>query len=451
MKNKISDILSALRARVGDLWWYSLMMSIVGLFVSVLNLIVGAFLVPAKVPLHDMGAIAPFQSMMITVFSVANIVAYLGLKYTSRFHVEEKPGHIKSLFRHILLVTFLISVVAVVFLLLFRVPIQLRFKFADSRVVIAVAGCLFLAPFIPVLKSMARGVMAFGGVVISNILLSVTRLILILLLLERGGLLGYWTATFGSSFVLVLFLFWLLRGYLKPSLTATSYKEHRLEMGGFLRSGGLVPVIIGISILVESVAIRNFTSIEDSAGYYMAMVFGSIPLFLSCAITPFLLPMITQRQHKGEDGGSLLLQSVSVIMILGTVLVIGFGLSGNWLLNLREVWRIHASYSPLIWKIGVVSVLQGVITAFSEHENACNKFKYVKVYITIYLLDMICVYSFLGWGAFQGILPAGIWQYFNELFSARLNLAVLIMMLSRGLLAMYVFWRIWQDRQIKTG
>ena len=450
MKNKITDSLSGVRARVGDLWWYSMMMSAVGVFVSIVNFVIGAFLVPAKVPLHDMGAIAPFQSMMVSVVSVANIVAYLGLKYSSQFRAEGKPGHIKSLFRHVLIVTLLISVLSVVVFLLFRNPIQLRFKFADSRVIIAIAGCLFLAPFVPVLSSMSRGLILFGGVILSNILLPLARLILILLLLERGGLLGYWTAGFGATFIFIFFLFWLLRGYLKPDLIATSYKEHRLEMGSFLKSGGLVPVVIGVCILVEAIAIRNFTSVEDSAGYYIALMFGGIPMFLSCAITPWLLPMITHRQHKGEDAGGLLLQSVSVILILGGILVIGFGLAGNWLLNLREAWSIHAVYSPLIWKIGVVSVFQGVIVAFSEHENACNKFKYVKVYLSVYLLDMICVYAFLGWGAFQSLLPTDVWQYFNELFAARLDLAVLIMMLSRGLLAWYVFYRIWKDRRKKS-
>lgn len=444
---KLLDMFSALRTRLGDLWWYSFLMFAAGMLANVLNFVVGAFLVPAKVPLHDMGAIAPFQSMLVATISVANIIAYLGLKYASQFRAEEKPGHIKSLFRHLLLVTLFISVFAGVVLLLFKTPIQVRFKFADSRIILVMAGCLFLAPFIPVLSSMARGIMSFPGFITSKVLLPVARLILIILLLERGGLLGYWTAAFGSSLVLVLFLFWLLRDYLKPSIVATSYKEHRLEMWSFLRSGGLVPVVAGVCVLVEAIAIRNFTSIEDSAGYYIALIFGQIPMFVSGAIMPFLLPLITHRQHKGEDAGGLLLQSVSVILILGGILVIGFGLAGNWLLNLREAWRIHADYSPLIWRIGLVSVFQGVITAFSEHENACNKFKYVKVYLPVYLLDMICVYSFLGWGAFQSVLSPAVWQYFNELFSARLDLAVLVMMISRGVLAGYVFWQLWRGKR----
>jgi O-antigen/teichoic acid export membrane protein len=266
------NIISNLRTRFGDLWWYSFWMFAAGMVANVLNFVVGAFLVPAKVPLHDMGAIAPFQSMLLASISVANIVAYLGLKYTSQFRAEKKEGQIKSLFRHLLLATLCISVVTVVIILLLNDSIQVRFKFADSRIILVMAGCLFLSPFVPVLSSIARGVMSFPGFITSKILLPVARLTLIVLLLERGGLLGYWTATFGATFVLVLFLFWLLRDYFKPGLIATSYKEHRREMGSFLKSGGLVPVVIGVCILVEAVAIRNFTSVEDSAGYYIVLI-----------------------------------------------------------------------------------------------------------------------------------------------------------------------------------
>jgi len=297
----------------------------------------------------------------------------------------------------------------------------------------------------PVLRVAAQGLMRFRYMILSGVVRPIVYLILMLLLLKRFQLLGYLIALLGASFAVVLYLLWSVREYIGPEIRAEGYGA---EWGKIRRYGlnvGSVALLVGFAAIIEPWTIRNFTPRMDSAGYYVAFMFGQIPMYLSAAFTPFLFPLISERFEKGEKTDHMLFQSVVAMLLIGLPLLVFFVFGGRWFLGLRASWRQYVDYAPLLWKISLVSILQSVLGAFLAHENACSRFRYVKWFAPVLVLEVVLLYGLMGWHELRAVVPAGLWEPVQAVVQHKLAFAVWMMMGTRVVLVLAAGLCLWRE------
>lgn len=424
----------ALKRRCGRLWYYSLLQFVCSKLQDVVNLVVGAFLVPAFISSDDLGAIVPFRMILAFAAILMSVFTRVALKYLNIFHVEGNSGRIKALLLDLGKVAVLFSILSVVAIILGRDFVAARLRLPDYRLLWVLSFALVMAFWTPLLTVAAQGLMRFRHIIFSNVVRGIVYLALAVILLRQFQLLGFLLAVSGASFVVLVYLLWVLRDCLGQSVVSVRYDEHWSGIRCYALNVGTVAVLMGIAAIVEPWTIRNFTPRVDSAGYYMAFMFGQVPLFLSAAFTPFLFPLISERFERGERTQHMLMQSVVAVLCLGVPFVIFTYFFGEWLLGLNEAWRVYIAYAPFVWRVGGVSVLQGLIIAFMAHENACSRFGYVKFFSVVFIAEVILLYCLMGWIVFKSIVPIDVWQMVQNIVSHKLSFAVWMMLATRCLL-----------------
>jgi len=271
-------------------------------------------------------------------------------------------------------------------------------------------------------------------------------MLLMLFLLERFQLLGYLTALLGATVGVALYLLWSIREYIRPGIVCKSYGAQWSRIRSYGLNVGSVAFFLGLTAIVEPWAIRNFTPRVDSAGYYMAFMFGQIPLYLSAAFTPFLFPLISEQHERGMKTHHMMHQSIAAVVLVGMPLTVFFFFGSAWLLGLRTSWEAYIAYAPLVWKVSVVSVFQSMLVAFMTHENACSRFQYVKWFVPTLAVEAVLLYCLMGWDVFRPWMPEGVWNVVQGVVENKLAFAVWMMMGTKAVLVAVGAWCIWCGR-----
>ena len=432
---RLSKLRATAKQRVGSLWYYSALQFLFMKIGDVINLIVGVFLVPAFISSDDLGAIVPFRMILLLAAMPMAVLTRVAVKFVNAFHVDEARGQVKALLRDLAAVAAILSITTLIGMWLGREFLQARLKIDDVRILYVLTVSIVLALWMPVLGAATQGLMRFRHIILSGVVRPVVYLVLILLLLRSWQLLGYLAATLGGVLAVILYQAWSVRGYLSPSIRAERYSAHWGAIRKYTWNVGSVTLLMGLGMLVEPWVIRHFAARVDSAGYYMAFTFGQIPLYISGAFVPFLFPLISAKHEKGERTEHMLKQSMLAVLLVGVPLTIAFAFGGRWLLELRGAWRQYADYSPYLWRIGIVSTLQGMILAFMQHENACYRFRYIKGFVAVYAIEIVLLYCLMGWTVFRPWLPVEIWEAVQSVVRHKLAFAVWMMLGTRVVLA----------------
>ncbi|MBT3294524.1 MAG: hypothetical protein HN383_04580 [Verrucomicrobia bacterium] len=431
------------KAGIGLLWWYSALQFVFSKVENLVNLYVGAFLMVDLVSREDLGAVVPFRMIIAFAALPMGVLTRTAVKFINTFHVGEQRGRVKALLRDLAAVALVLSVLALVVLSVGQGFFQARMKFDDPLIYWVLVVTLILSLWMPVLRVAAQGLMRFRHMILSGVVRPIVYLILMLLLLKRFQLLGYLVALLGAACGVAVYLVWSIREYIGPGIEPASYGA---EWGKIRRYGvnvGSVALLLGFAAIVEPWTIRNFATQMDSAGYYVAFMFGQTPLYLAAAFTPFLFPLISQQHERGEKTDHMLFQSVVAVLLIGAPLLIFFVSGGEWLLGLRVSWRQYMDYAPLLWKVSIVSILQCVLGAFIAHENACSRFHYVKWFVPILIAEIALLYGLMGWHVFRPWVPGGVWDVVQGVVEYKLGFAVWMMVGTRVVLVLAAglcFW-----------
>ncbi|NQU38473.1 MAG: hypothetical protein HQ523_00810 [Lentisphaerae bacterium] len=435
------------RLRLGPLWWYSALQFGFSKIENLVNLYVGAFLMVDVIGSDDLGAVVPFRMIIAFALLPMGFVTQTAVKFINAFHVGEQKGEVKTLLRDLGMLALGLSVVTVVGLWFGQEFIQARMKFEDPRIYWILVATLVLSLWLPILNVAAQGLMRFRHMILSNVVRPLVYLVLMLLLLKRFQLLGYLTALLGASFAVLLYLVWSIREYIRPGIALKPYGAQWGKIRHYAFHVGSVGLLLGLAAIVEPWTIRNFASRMDSAGYYVAFMFGQIPLYLSAAFTPFLFPLISQRHEQGLKTDHMLIQSLGVVLFVGLPLVLLSAVGGEWLLSARESWSRYVEYAPLIWRVSVVGVLQSLLMAIMAHENACSRFKYVKWFVPMLVAEIVLLYCLMGWHVFRPWLPQGVWETVQQVVEHKLTFAVWMMVGTRAVLVMVAGWFFFWGRE----
>ena len=99
MRYSLRNIVSNLRSRLGDFWWYSVLVFVSARLGDVINAFVGLWLVPKYVPQEELGAVLQLTQVAGTFGLPLGILVYTYMKFLNTYHTHGEHGKVKSLIR----------------------------------------------------------------------------------------------------------------------------------------------------------------------------------------------------------------------------------------------------------------------------------------------------------------------------------------------------------------
>lgn len=98
---RLGSIKCAIKGRLGELWWYTILLFVAQQFGAVINAFIGLWLVPKYVPQQELGAILPLAQVGTALTVPLSVLAITFSKYVNLFATQGEYGKVKVLLRDV--------------------------------------------------------------------------------------------------------------------------------------------------------------------------------------------------------------------------------------------------------------------------------------------------------------------------------------------------------------
>lgn len=398
--------LSRLHDRLGDLWWYTLLMFGAQRFADAINLFVGLWLVPKFVPQSELGAVMPLAQFVSFVGIPLSIVAIPFMKFLGEYAERGEMGKVKALLRDVFLGT-----AAMALLTLLIAWAAMPFVFERLRVQVGSLGILIVGVSIlsagaNIFQNAAQGLKLFRATIWFSAISAPLRLVLMLATMPFRALSGYFVGQGACPAVMVLGSLWALRRKLGPSVKAGPYL--RADWGRIWRYTwpiALNTVAATVFLSVDQLVIRHRLSEFDSAGYYMISRFAEIANYLGSAFAFFLFPLVAGRPGKDAESRRVLRHSLLGTVAGGLLVALLLLLGGRALLGLNAQWAVYQPLSFEMFLLAVCNTLTVANGCITMYEMAQGRFRFLWYLLPVLSLKMVLLYCLTGYTFFAGMLP----------------------------------------------
>ena len=399
-------LLDKLHARLGDFWWYSLMLFCAMRAADCLNVFVGLWLVPKYVEPSELGAVMPLTQL-------ANFFAIPIAVFASTFRnelttlaINRKFGQMKTLMRGVFIATAVFLFLAIV-ICRFVLPAYLeRIRVAEGSLAIVILISSFFATISPIYSNALQSLKKFKANSLISLIGAPVRLLTMLITMPLRALTGYFVGqTAPSAFAIVGSVVALRK---ELSVPAEPYWNRKIvrRFGRLFLIFGVNAVAGGISSLVETTVLRQRLPELDSAAYYMVTRFSDIAGFLASALVFTLFPFTAELAAKGKDTRPLIVKTSLAVFVTNAALAAFFWLFGEQILAFLPHGSDYAAFWWAIpWIIAITSIT--LFTNFyGTGELSAFRFGYMKCMIPLNLLYPAALLLVTGHGYFTAYLPA---------------------------------------------
>jgi O-antigen/teichoic acid export membrane protein len=411
---------------------------------SIVKLYVGLFYLPDRLTDTDLSAVEPVTRLVGFGTIPMLVMGQVAVKYLSSYQARDERGKIKCILLDMGLLTLVFSLVMAGVLVASYGALSVRLHFEGQSLLPGLLALLVLSCWQPYIAIVLQGLQRFRVVMVNSMAQPVVLLGLLVGLLPALHFAGFLWAKCLSAFVPILVGLVALRVYLAPHVALRSYRDEWRSILAFTWPLGISAVAGSVQGFVEPLVIRHWLPAADGAGYYMACRFGWIPMYLVSTIGFVVFPLFSLHHEKGNSTHDLFREAMRGTAWLGGLAVVGLGVLSPWLFTLYAPWKQYAEFAPLVWQIGVVGVLQSLVSTYAMHRMARRDFRYLWVTVPVMLAESVWLYVTFGWGAFRGILPVGLWSWVLEHITRSVDYVVLVMLVARvvtvALLAIQAHW-----------
>ena len=403
--------LDRLHARLGDFWWYSLMLFVALRAADCLNVFVGLWLVPKYVEPAELGAVMPLTNF-------ANFLAIPIAVFASTFRneltslaINRKFGQMKTLMRGVFIATAVFLFLAIV-ICRFILPAYLeRIRVAEGSLGILILVSSFVGTVSPIYSNALQSLRKFKTYSLIGLLGAPIRLLTMLIAMPLRAITGYFVGqTAPSAFSIVASVFGLRKELSVPAEPYWS-REIITRFGRLFLIFGVSAAAGGISSLVESTVLRQRLPEIDSAAYYMVTRFSDIASFLAAVLSVTIFPFTAELAAKGKNARPLILKASLVVFVTNAVLALFFWIFGERIIAFLPHGCEYASFWWAIpWIIAITS-LSHFCSFYSTAEVSAFRFGYMKWMIPLTLAYPAAMLLVTGYGYFSAYLPAS-WTNF---------------------------------------
>ena len=185
------QLLQRLHARIGDFWWYSLMLFVACRAADLLNAFVGLWLVPKYVDPSELGAVLPLTQFANFLAIPAAAFANAFRNEVSRLSVGKEFGKLKTLMRGVFIATAIFLFLAIV-VARFTMPLLLeRIRIVEGSLGFVIIAASFVGAVSPIYTNALQALKKFREQSIINVISAPIRLIAMLIAMPFRAITGY--------------------------------------------------------------------------------------------------------------------------------------------------------------------------------------------------------------------------------------------------------------------
>lgn len=425
-------VLSCLKGKLGDLWWYTAWLFVAQRIGDVINMFVGLWLVPRYVPMEELGVVLPITAVVGFLALPLTIVVTPFQKFITQFNESGEIGKVKSLIRDVFVGTFVLG--SVVFLIAWLV---LPFFFERMRVAAGSLGALILAVSIAgavsgVFGAAVGGVKRFGACAWFALLGAPLRLVVMALTMPFRALSGYVLGQGAPHGVYILGSIWVLRDYFRCDVKCVPYlREHGREILLYALPFALWTIALTFSGSVDALVIRHRLSDFESAGYYVVTRFSEIAGYLGLVFPSLTFPLVASKKKDDANARRILCHSVWGTAICGLVCVCALGVGGRTLLGLTKVWQPYQPLAVHMCVLAANTVLVVVANCLFTFEMAQGRFRFLWYAIPLLAVKCVVLYCLTGYTFFGQWLPDEVMRAIEAFNPCRLSVVIGVLLISQ--------------------
>ena len=377
--------LEKLRARLGDFWWYTLMIFLACRAADALNMFVGLWLVPRCVDMKELGAVQPLTSFASFLAIPASVLAITFLKEVNRLATRREFGKMKSLIRGVFIATGVFLALAFVAAKLLLPVFLRRIRIEEGSLGLLILASAFIGAVAPVYTNALQALKRFGSISVLQILGAPIRLVTMIVAMPFRPLSGYFLGQAATpAFSIVAAMVMLRKDFAVAAETYWTKPIVRrlalvfLGMAGYQLAGSVVG-------LLEMTVLRENLPDVESGAYYMVTRFSDISAYVTCALITVLFPMTAETAEKGGDTRPLVFKASLAQIAAGAILALAFVFAGKPLLALLPG---GANYSAYAWAIPAmigVNTVSAIQTFHFNTEASAGRFSFLYLYIPLHL------------------------------------------------------------------
>ena len=411
MTGGLKDLSRRLHGRLGDFWWYSLMVFCALRAADVLNAFVGVWLVPKYVDPAELGAVMPLANFANFLALPAAVFANTFRNELSRLSAAREFGKLKTLMRGVFIASAVFLFVAAV-ASRFMLPLFLeRIRIVEGSLGILIIVSSFIGVVSPVYYYALQTLKKFREYSLISIFGAPVRLVTMLVAMPFRALSGYFAGQAATpAFNMVASVFCLrkeLSVLAEPYWSREIVKRFAKLMGVFALGGAAS----GLCALVESTVLRQRLPDLDSAGYYMATRFSEIASFLTGTLAFTIFPFAADLSSKGKRATALIFKSTAAIVAFSALVALPFLFFGRQILEVLPHGEQYSCYWWSIpWLIGI-GCLAAFTGFYTTAEISANRFGYLKWMVPLDLCYPAVLLLVTGYGYFTPYIPAS-WNGF---------------------------------------
>lgn len=399
--------------RLGDFWWYSLMLFCAGRAADLLNAFVGMWLIPKYVDPSELGAVMPLTNFANFLAIPAAVFANTFRNELTKLSVDKEFGRLKTLMRGVFIATAIFLFLAII-IARFTLPIFLeRIRIVEGSLGLLIIISSFVATIAPVYTNALQALKKFRAQSLLSIIGAPVRLIAMLITMPFRALSGYFVGQAATpAFSIIAAVFCLKKELLvkaEPYWNRTTFRRFSTLFALFALGG----IIAGFNTLIESTVLRQRLPDLDSAGFYMASRFSEIAAYLAGAFSITLFPMAAELATRHDE--RLCLVSKAMLANLAFCAAIG----GVLFLTGRSILALlphGAEYSAYWWAIPwliAITAIGSIAGLYITAETGAGRFSWMKWYLPIDLGYPAILLLVTGYGYYAQFLPPSWASFLN--------------------------------------
>ena len=420
-------LLDKLHARLGDFWWYSLMLFCACRAADLLNAFVGLWLVPKYVNPSELGAVMPLTQFANFLAIPAAAFANTFRNEVSRLSVGREFGRLKTLMRGVFIATAVFLFVAIV-VAHFTLPLFLeRIRIVEGSLGLVIIAASFVSAVAPIYSNALQALKKFKAQSLLSIVGAPVRLVAMLVAMPLRAISGYFVGQAAVPVFNIAASVVALRKELsvkaEPYWNRATAKKFVSLFFVFI----LIAIASGLVGLVESTVIRQRLPDIDSAGYYMATRFSEIATYLYGAMILAFFPFAADMAKDRGARTRLILKAAGVNVGFCFMVACFFCFVAKPILAFLPHGDQYGAYWWAIpWHMIIIGIAM-IHGFYTTAEIAANRFGFLKWNIPLEFAYIALLLFITGHGYFMGCIPSA-WTEFLSAHNIRSLGAMLLWM-----------------------
>jgi len=417
-------IIDRLHARVGDLWWYSLMIFVACRSGDVIQAFIGLWLVPKYVGTEELGAIMPLQNLSGFFSAPLAVLAAVFAKFVNAYSTHMELGKVKSYIRDTILFFCIVFGLCMLVAAWLAPHFYERLRITNGLLTVLILAAGFLSNVAQLFNNALQGLKKFKTMSFINVIGAPIRLITLLVAMPirplSGYILGQTTPPATSSCVAL----WSLWGSFKNVRPDTTWRKDIPMMMQYALPVAVWTVGCIVFTTLFTTLIRQRLPETESAAYYLLSKLSEVGGYFGMSISVVLFPLAAEAHEQGQEKRNVLKQSVLGSVAFSLVLAVFFAFCGGFIFRSIAIWQPYVEYSPLLFPLTIGMGISCATGAYVTYEMACRRFRPIWIVVTTNILWVAALALLMGCEALKGTLPDHIIAYMQKHSVANLSFIV---------------------------